>query len=476
MTPTQRKAKVGLLLIGSPRFRRLGEGTSRGDYECRQREAAERLSARAETLGEVIYPGITYSREQMQAAMDAFHVAHVDGVLAAFMSWAEDFTWVRFLRDMPPVPILFASLVREEVGFEDTDAEDDFIEFLSAGGLVGAQEASGSVARFARPMMETAVGTVDAVMARARVFFAAARARNILRQTTLGLLPSFNELMWSTYLDPYDVFARLGPEMRFLSVASLVEKIRQVSARDAEAAREKLSRAYAVLPQVDGGKFLASVRASIAVERLAVEAGVDLLALNDIDPVLLEHVGLRPGFLPCPDGEAVTVVPEGDIGGALATYVLKILSGRSVNFIEPFYIDAKRDVFVAGHAGPNDYTDPAGVVRIGPDVRFAKSNHKYAGAPFAWYVFPPGEKTMLHCSQGPSRFKLLVARVVALPTEHFISGYTHGLLRPVSGGCEELFDRFIRLGVTQHYALAPGNWTQEIASLANMLDCDFAAL
>ena len=199
------------------------------------------------------------------------------------------------------------------------------------------------------------VGALDTVIDRARVFGAAARVRRILRESVIGLLPSYNEVMWSTYVDPYDVFARIGPELRFLSVSSLVAKIEQVSSADAKAACEKLSRKYTVLPDVDKEKFLASVRASIAVERLAAEAGVDLLALNDIDPVLLEQVGLRPGFLPCPDGEAVTVVPEGDIGAAVATYVLKLLSGQPVNFVEPFHIDRKRACFAAGHAGPNDY-------------------------------------------------------------------------------------------------------------------------
>ena len=476
MKLAQRKTKTGLLLIGSPRFRSLGQGTLRGDYAQRQSDAAAQFLEAMSPLGESVYPGVVYEREDMQQAMDTFYMERVDYVLAVFMSWAEDFAWIRFLRDMPPTPILFASIVRDEPGFTNTETDDDFIEFLAAGGLVGAQEASGSLARLGRPVTETVVGTLDTVIARARVFGAAARVRRILRQSVIGLLPSFNEVMWSTYVDPYDVFSRIGSELRFLSVASLVEKIERVSNADAKVVCEKLSQKYTVLPDVDEKKFLASVRASIAVERVAAEAGVNLLALNDIDPILLEQAGLRPGFLPCPDGEAVTVVPEGDIGGAVATYVLKILSGRPVNFIEPFHIDRERNCFVAGHAGPNDYTDPEASVQIARDVRFAKSSYKHAGAPFAWCIFPPGEKTMLHCSQGPERFKMIVTQVEALPCEHFITGYSHGLLRPASGSCEALFDQLIRIGVTQHYALAPGNYIEEIEALANMIGFDFAAL
>ncbi len=112
-------------------------------------------------------------------------------------------------------------------------------------------------------------------------------------------------------------------------------------------------------------------------------------------------------------------------------------------------------------------------MQIARDVRFAKSSYKHAGAPFAWCIFPPGEKAMLHCSQGPERLKMIVTQVEALPCEHFITGYSHGLLRPVSGSSEALFDRLVGIGVTQHYALAPGDYTQECECLARMLGFDF---
>lgn len=71
---------------------------------------------------------------------------------------------------------------------------------------------------------------------------------------------------------------------------------------------------------------------------------------------------------------------------------------------------------------------------------------------------------------------MITTQVEALPCEHFITGYSHALLRPSSGTCEALFDRLIRIGVTQHYALAPGNYTEEIKALADMIGFDFVAL
>lgn len=176
-------------------------------------------------------------------------------------------------------------------------------------------------------------------------------------------------------------------------------KIGSVPKGAVEEAVRGIEERFRISANVDREKLAASVRASIALEELSGDYGIDLTVLNDIDPVLLGSVGLRPGFCPTRGDSRLTVVPEGDIGGGLAVYILKLLSGRRANFIEPFYIIHQRNRFAAGHAGPNDYTQCPGNVVVARDERFAKTEYRYAGAPFAWYVFPQGEKTMLHMSE-----------------------------------------------------------------------------
>lgn len=331
--------------------------------------------------------------------------------MAIYLSWAEDFAWIRFLRDMPECPILFCHRMRDSIDLKDTHDDDEFAEYLCCGGLVGSLEASGSIKRFNRKMVETFAGTWTQVLARAKTFGAAARARALLRQSTFGLLACMNEVMWSTYVDAYALFRDIGPEMRFLSVAELEKTVEEVSEEDAKATMKRIASQYEVLPNVDEGKFFASVRASMGMERMAMKYDLDLLVLNDIDTVLFQHIGLRPGFWPTSPDVKTMVVPEGDIGSGIAFAVLKLLSGHHVNYIEPFHIDLPNGSFDAGHAGPNDYTDPRGKCKISSDVRFAKTKWKYAGAPFAWYVFPEGRKTMLHCSQQTGKFQLVTAQV-----------------------------------------------------------------
>ncbi len=468
--------KTGLLLIATSRFRELGKGLAQGDYGLRKEAEADQYVKELEKFSKVSFPGIVYTREDIETAIQFFQTEKVDWVFALFLSWSEDFAWVRFLRDMVPVPIFFGCKTRDSISFTDTTDESDFVEFLSAGGLVGTLEASGSIKRFGRPMLVTSIGKTDELMLAARHFSQAAAVRSALRNISFGLLASYNEVMWSTYVDPYNFFMKAGPELRFLSVASLTKEISAIDSALVHNTRNIIEKQYQVLPDVDVEKFNASIRASLALESMARRAGVSMVVLNDVDPVLLTEVGLRPGFLPCPGTDDVAVVPEGDIGGGLAVYILKRLSGKPVSFIEPFHIDMKQDCFAGGHAGPNDYTDPAGSVRIARDVRFAKTNYKYAGAPFAWYVIPAGLKTMLHVSECNGRFKMVCTLVEALPCEHFITSYSHGLFRPVAGTVQELFQKLINIGVTQHYGIVSGDYTRELSYLAQLLDFDFEIL
>jgi L-arabinose isomerase len=404
--------------------------------------------------------------------MGKFIQEEVDMVFALFLSWSDDFAWIRFLRDMPPIPVFFAGINREEPGFEDSLNEDRFIEFLSAGGLVGLLEASGSATRFNRPMFHRCFGKTDEIVKETERFAYAAALRSKLRQTTFGLLPSYNEVMWATYVDPYELFMRIGPELRFLSIAELVEVIAATPKAKTQETMDTILKTYASEGEINREKMFASVEASLALESMARTHETELLILNDIDPVLFRQVGLRPGFTPCPGTNDVMVVPEGDIGCGLACYILGKLTGEPVSFIEPFYVDNRNETFAAGHAGPNDYTDPAGKTILSTDTRFAKSGYKHAGAPFAWHLISPGEKTMIHVSQCNGNFKMVVSVVDALPSAHFLAGYSHGVFHsriPV----KEFFTKLQNIGVTQHYGITAGDHSYELEALAEILGLDF---
>ena len=463
--------KIGIILVSPPRFHDLGVGTKNGPYSERKEKVAKELLTHFD-YAKTIFPGIIYSKEDMEKAIIQMKSEDVDMIFTHFLSWADDFAWVRFLRDIGDMPIMYATIVRDKLGFENSFTEDSFIEFLTAGGLVGSLEGSGDIARLKKGQVKIVLGSKEEVMSACKEMAQICALRHELRHRSIALLPSFNEAMWSTYVDPYDIFTKIGPEIRFLSIVELSEIMDAIDDEECNKLTKDILSKYEVKGTIDEEKMAASVKGSLALEKIARKYDSELLVLNDIDKVLQRTIGLRPGFTPCPGTDDVLVVPEGDIGAGLCAYILKKLTSQHVSFIEPFHIDAQTGTFAAGHAGPNDYTDELGKTMIATDTRFAKSNLKYAGAPFANHVFSPGEKTMIHLSENNGRFKLVATTVEVLESNHFLDGYSHGLFKhhmPVN----EFFQKLLEIGVTQHYAITAGNLLSKMRLLAEIMGFDY---
>ena len=473
----KRKAKAGLLLIASPRFKNLGEGLERGTYAERKAVDVERIIGKLDFL-DLVYPGTVYEREDAVMAMDLFYSSKVDFVIAEFLSWSEDFAWIRFLRDMPQVPVIFVNAARDRVPFEDTLDEDDFIDYLCCGTLVGSLEASGSVRRVPRSNVHVVIGSRDEVTEKIRVFSEAARVRSVLKNANLGLLANYNEAMWSTYFDPYDLFTKIGPEIHFLPYSVYGDVIDSVSEGELKEYCDDLTGRYRMMDDVEYDKFKASVRASIALAELARQSDTDIMVFNDIDQAMFKLVGLRAGFYHPWFNENVSVlVPEADTGAGLITFVLKLFSGKNVNFLEPFHIETDFGTFAGGHAGPNDHNDPQWQqnVVIARDVRFAKTSYKYAGAPFAWYRISPGRKTMAQLVECDGRYKLVATLVDSLEGEHILATYSHSIFRPVVP-VKRLFEEILKIGTTQHFALVDGDYLRELEMLAGIMDFEYHAI
>jgi L-arabinose isomerase len=469
------KPKTGLLMIGSQRFKNLGEGLSRGTYHERKLKDVKNIVSGLKDSLNLVDPGIIYTREEVKNAIKLFFAEGVDCIVAHFISWSEDFAWIRFLRDMPEIPILFVNIAKDKVSFEDTLDEDDFIDYLCAGTLVGSLEGSGSVPRTNRGDVKIVMGNMKEVQEKILSFSKIAWVRSILRDSTVGLLANYNEAMWSTYIDPYNLFTRIGPELRFITYEALNDEIEKVTVEEVKAYKTKLETNYPVMDDVDDSKFFAAVRGSLGLAKLTERLGIDVMVFNDIDGPMFEMIGHRPSFYPeIYERLKSVLVPEADMGAGVLTYALKLMSGKRVNFIEPFHIETEKGTFAAGHAGPNDHTDPDAQqnVVISRDVRFAKTNYKHAGAPFAWYRISAGRKTMAQLAEDNGKYKLVATLVDSLEGKHLLATYSHSIFRPVVP-VKELFEQILKIGTTQHFALVDGEYLEELSTFAEMMGFEY---
>lgn len=461
------KPSAGVVLFGSRRFSALKIGSKGKNYDAVTGAFAESFLKRLDGFSETSFSGIVYDREDAEKAAGFFHSRKVDCIICVFASWCEDSAWIAFLREIYDVPLLLYLSVAPGPEYRDTSNEDDFMDFLSRGGLVGTLEASGSIRRLGKSV-QTAAGDFDSSEKRIRAFVRAAGARSSLRKAKFGMVPNYNELMRSTYIDPYNMFARVGPELTFISCAALKKFVDSTGSGEAGEYAEELARLYHVDDDVDRALFLESARASIALAALRKEFNLDALILNDVDHELLETLGLRPGFYhPSFNENGAVLVPEGDAGAAVIMYALKAMTGKHIRFAEPFYVYGGGEKFSAGHAGLQDYNGEkrGGLVRISKDARFAKSSFKYAGAPFAWYRIPPGPVTFAHFSESNGKFKVVCFAAESLEGAHQLSGYSHSDFKAEENAAG-LFRNIIETGSTQHFAVVEGDAGEELAMFA----------
>ena len=479
-----RKPKAGLLLIASPRFKNL-YGPTRGTYGERKDKAVKEIKASMDFL-DLVDPGIVYEREDAMKAIDLFFAEKVDFIYAEFLSWSEDFAWIRFLRDCPEIPIIFCNVAKDRMTFETTLDEDDFVDYLCAGTLVGSLEGSGSIKRVPRKNVRTVMGTRAEITEKVRIYADAAKVRSILRRSTVGLMANMNEAMWSTYIDNYDLFTKIGPEIHYLPYSDYGTEIENLPEREVQEYALELTSKYKVMPDVEDDKLIGCVKATLAIKKMAQKNDIDCYVYNDIDQATFRTAGCRAGFYPNWFNENVSVlVPEADIGAGLATYILKLLSGKNVNFIEPFHIEDDFATFAGGHAGPNDHNDPKWQdnVIISRDVRFAKTSWKYAGAPFAWYRISPGMKTVAGLYEENGRYKLVTFMAESLSEKdtpqsnkkHLLATYSHTIFKPVVP-VKELFEKVLKVGVTQHYAIVDGDYRPQLEALAEIMGFEYYSI
>ena len=91
------KPKCGLVLLKSPRFHGIGEAAAEGTYDDRVEKKAKSLVSKLSGNFDTVYPGMVSSKQKVVEIIKSFVSEEVDFVIAAFMSWSEDFCWFRQL-------------------------------------------------------------------------------------------------------------------------------------------------------------------------------------------------------------------------------------------------------------------------------------------------------------------------------------------------------------------------------------------
>ena len=104
--------------------------------------------------------------------------------------------------------------------------------------------------------------------------------------------------------------------------------------------------------------------------------------MNDVIPEMHASFGLRPCLSnPALSASGAVVSMEADVGAAAAMLALRLFTGDSPFYTEPFSADYASNAVLMGHAGYHDTVnaDPAGRMRIINDVEYENSD-RFTGA------------------------------------------------------------------------------------------------
>lgn len=59
--------------------------------------------------------------------------------------------------------------------------------------------------------------------------------------------------------------------------------------------------------------------------------------------------------------------------------------------------------------------------------------------------------------------------------KHLLATYSHTIFRPETP-VKELFEKILRIGATQHYAIVDGDWRAQLEAFADIMGFEYYAL
>jgi L-arabinose isomerase len=468
---TGKKPKLGVVFFAARWFDEVVLGNEEAARRFRgfMEEDTARVRERLSSICRIVTCPLVTSMARAREAVKKLLSEDVDGVVFCFTVWSEDEYLLAFqdlIRIRPTVLWAYTPYKR-------APKKTDIMKLFRNSGIVATFEAFGVLRRAGLKCFHVTGSVLDeeplhAISAIAR----AAMVRSSLRETRLGILPCRNEQMIVTYVDEFDLYAKAGPSVEYLSVYQLKKSSEAVSTENLLHFISWVKENCRIDGRIDDDNLQRSARVSLGMERLMEERGIDGLALSDLNPELHEVVGLRPCLYPESLALSERVVGnEGDLGGTTAMVMLRRLTGLPVMFTEIFNYDRETNVVVAGHAGPANHllADDSCGVTITPDYELMDSPTGLSGV-WMEFVCKPGRVTLVNFISVPEGFQFTVLGGESLGGPLRIEGYPHCVIR-LDRGVEDFIRSSAMHGVSHHWAIVHRDVRDEIMYLAEMLGC-----
>jgi L-arabinose isomerase len=463
--PQDNRPKAGLLLLSAEWFIQVGAHQGRfSDLPRNLDQDAAQIEASLASAMDVVNPGILTARQQVTEAVARFKQEDVDLVIVCHVTWAEDRLILEAVQQLPSVPLLLWCYAP----FSRLPDPLSMSAMFRASGAVGTLQASGPLKRLGRSFGYAFGSYANPSAIQQIVAYAqAARVARRLRRAVIGVLPYRCDQMTGTYVDEFRLKHEIGPELKYISTHDYGDICNQIAGEEVAAFVTGLRRTYPASPELTAAGLERGARVSLGLAELAKRYHLDAIAIEDIGEEMHRVIGLRPCLSVPALFERAVVSMEAEVGGAVALMMQKMLSGQPPMYTEIFTFDESENCILAGHAGIHDIRlaeSPADVL-LEPDGEYVETEPDSA-----WMRFRArgGQVTLLSVFCDVDRFKLVIARGEALGGKPMLLGSPHiyvHLQTPLA----EFFEKSLRTGMTQHWAVVHADTVPGLLALADIL-------
>ncbi len=463
----QNRSKVGLLLLTGEWFSQIG--ASKGLYRNLPQQIkadGQRIAQALSESLEIINPGVVDSPARVSEAVAVFKKAKVDCLLVCYLMWGEDYLFLDFLKKFPHTPILlwcYTPVARIPKNL-------NMAELFRRSGPVATVQASGPLKRLERKFgfVFGSLENRETIRTIINYGYTAKLASN-LKKSKIGLLPGLCRAMSGTFVDESRLKKEVGPQVEHISVRQYARLTETIPKKKIKEYIKELKVHYRICGVSDAALFKAA-KASLGLLEVVNKFQLDCLALQDLDEELHRVMGLRPCLSVPSLFEKTVVSMEGDVGAAVALFILKRLTGKPVMYTEIFTFNEKKNVILAGHAGMMDtrLADSPEEVRIVPDYEYCEVEPETASMLFR---AKGGKVTLLSIFCDTEKFKFVITSGEAIEGKQILEGSPHILVK-LKVPLKEFFTQIVRTGITQHWAIVHDEVTKELIDLAEILNVD----
>jgi L-arabinose isomerase len=468
------KPKLGIVFFTARWFEEvvLGKDENSKQFNRSLKEDIGRIKEGLAGKVDLIDAGVVTSMEKARKAVNLFFSQDVDAVMLCFAVWSEDEYLLPFRRLMEIVPVI------EWVNtpYEKPPSRSNIMELFRNSGIVGSfmsfgvNRMMGSSPRYVFGSTGDAGVDAGGPFEEIEKFARAASVRNKLKTVKLGVLPYRNDQMIVTYVDEFQLYSKIGPRVEYISVLQLKKAADSVPDGDIKDYVEKVKSNFSIDSRINDENLYSSARASLGMENIMNDMGIDGLALSDLNPELHEVMGLRPVLYPESLARSNKVVGnEGDLGGTTAMVILHALTGKPVMFTEIFNVDTKENIIATGHAGPSNYlmAESNKSVNITPDYELMDSTSDISGV-WMEFIGKPGRVTIVNFISIAGDFQMTILGGESIGGNIRVEGYPHCAIK-IDPAMKDFIESNSKHGTSHHWSVVHGDVKEELSMLADML-------